>query len=525
MTRLFLRFYGGVLIVLFLAWYIHGKFSERWQDADKIRVVTTVHAGGARLVANRLNAASSSEERTEILEELQSLFEYDVSIKNRNELSSSVRKQLEHSDVAYDDPNDAVLANLVDEEKVVQLGRFPPAHKKGIEDTMSGWMQVVRNRLRKTDPSERGAMLVQLNKRFDTPIQIVSLTGLGEDAQEQLVAREDNCALYSFGPGEVHAGMLLTPGKEIIQVGPLPGFEDNKKMIATETLALVLLPAAAAIALLLRPVASQLRTVEKTAETIARGDLSARVDESQMNSAKPLAQAFNHMASRTEAIVRTQRELLQAVSHELRTPLARMRFAIDLIATSKTDKEREKRLESLDSATEELNGLVGELISYVRLETADPQLEREIISLQESMAALIPKFASIYPDVQIDGTEQIKGEVVFADRRGFQRAIGNLVNNAGRHANNRVNIQSSTYNGSTIIDVDDDGAGIAKADRERVFEPFVRLDEAVDKGSGVGLGLALVKRIVTQNGGSVEVLSSPLGGCRIRTRWPRRADV
>ena len=523
MTRLFLRFYCGVLVVLFLAWYIHAKFSEHWAAEDKIRVVTTVHSGGARLVANRLNAARSPEERGEILEEIKQLFGYEIMIRDRDDLPVRVRKQLDRSDVAYDDPSDSVLTTLADPDEVVQLGRFPPAHKKGIEDTMAGWMQIARNQLRSVDPSNRTEVLDQLNKRFDIRVQIVSLSGLPEGIQEQLVTREDHCALYRFGPGQVYAGIQLTPGKEIVQVGPLPGFEPNEQMIATATLALVLLPAAGAIALLLRPVASQLRAVEKTAETIAAGDLSARVDESQMNSAKPLAQAFNHMAGRTESIVRTQRELLQAVSHELRTPLARMRFAIDLIGTSKTDEEREKRLESLDAATEELDGLVGELLSYVRMESAKPLLEPEIISLRESIAALVPKFAAIHPSVEIDGTNHINGEVVFADRRGFQRAMGNLVSNAGRHANNRVQIQSSTFNGSTIIDVDDDGAGISKEHRERVFEPFVRLDEAVEKGFGVGLGLALVKRIVTQNGGTVEILDSPLGGCRIRTHWPRRA--
>lgn len=113
--------------------------------------------------------------------------------------------------------------------------------------------------------------------------------------------------------------------------------------------------------------------------------------------------------------------------------------------------------------------------------------------------------------------------MLWADRRGFQRALGNLVSNAGRHAKTRVSIHCESMNGSTVIDVDDDGTGIAEADRQRVFEPFVRLQDAAESGRGVGLGLALVKRIVTQNGGTVEVLDSPLGGCRIRTKWPRQS--
>ncbi len=75
--------------------------------------------------------------------------------------------------------------------------------------------------------------------------------------------------------------------------------------------------------------------------------------------------------------------------------------------------------------------------------------------------------------------------------------------------------------GATIVDIDDDGPGIPESEREHVFQPFVRL-QGNSPDRGVGLGLALVKRILAQHGGSVEALTSPLGGCRIRTTWPAR---
>jgi signal transduction histidine kinase len=82
-----------------------------------------------------------------------------------------------------------------------------------------------------------------------------------------------------------------------------------------------------------------------------------------------------------------------------------------------------------------------------------------------------------------------------------------------------VTVRAESVPGATIVDVDDDGDGIDEADRHRVLEPFVRLDDGTN-GSGVGLGLALVNRIVAQHEGSVQVLDSPLGGCRVRTTWP-----
>ena len=111
--------------------------------------------------------------------------------------------------------------------------------------------------------------------------------------------------------------------------------------------------------------------------------------------------------------------------------------------------------------------------------------------------------------------------VIVADRTGFQRAIGNLLSNAGQHAQSRVTIGLERTDQAAIVYVDDDGVGIPASERERVFEPFVRLASDAN-GKGAGLGLALVKRIVTQHGGTVDVQTSPLGGCRIRTTWPLR---
>lgn len=175
----------------------------------------------------------------------------------------------------------------------------------------------------------------------------------------------------------------------------------------------------------------------------------------------------------------------------------------------------------MDAATEEFDELVGELLTYVRMESLEPRRSAELVSLQEMFNVLIPKYAALHPSVNFESNEMIRtGEVaILADRTGFQRAMGNLLSNAGRHAKSQVTVTVAPGEEFVSVDVDDDGKGIPESDRARVFEPFQRLDDSTD-GRGVGLGLALVKRIVTQHGGMVEVLTSPLGGCRIRTTWP-----
>ena len=160
----------------------------------------------------------------------------------------------------------------------------------------------------------------------------------------------------------------------------------------------------------------------------------------------------------------------------------------------------------------------------MRLETTRPALDFEQISLRDELGVLIPKHAALHPTVQFELDESVSDEqLIVAERAGLHRALGNVLSNAGRFARSRVSISAaSAADGATIIDIDDDGEGIPEAERERVFEPFVRLQDSSPE-RGVGLGLALVKRIVIQHGGSVQALTSPLGGCRIRTTWPAQA--
>ena len=248
-------------------------------------------------------------------------------------------------------------------------------------------MRFTADKLDSATPGERQAVLQQLQERFDFPIDLTSREDLPSGPQGRIIGGAD-VVFYSQADDRWFAATPLSDGTEVVRFGAFPSFERNEQKAAATALALVLLPAALAIALLLRPVAQQLRHVESAAKAIAAGDLSARVDPRRVHSTKPLAQAFNNMASRTETLVRTQRELLQAVSHELRTPLSRMRFAIDLIETAKDDAERRQRLDSLDAATEELDELVGELLSYVRMETAEPLPNRELGAVRASQEGL-----------------------------------------------------------------------------------------------------------------------------------------
>jgi two-component system sensor histidine kinase RstB len=412
-----------------------------------------------------------------------------------------------------------VITALDGGSEFLQLGPFPEYFLFQIEDSIGGWVSMIANRLE--NASNMDEEISDLRKKFNYPIGLVDRSAIPKDQLGRIDAGR-SVVFYTERPERWLAAAAIKNSDNLLRFGPFPNFNQIEKNAATTTLTLVLLPIAFAIALLLRPISRQLRQVENVAKAIASGDLAARVDESNIGSARQLALAFNNMAIRTETMVRTQRELLQAVSHELRTPLARIKFAIDLVSSAKDEQDRNARLQSIDLATDELNELVDELLRYVTLETNNPVIQKEALSVAETLGSVVPKYQEIYPHVVFEVHQStVDDPVAIVDRLGFQRVLNNLLSNAGRHAKSKVDIHYYRTADSLIVEIDDDGVGVPENDRQRVLEPFVRLPSKSDtENPGVGLGLAIVQRIMEQHDGTVEILVSRSGGCRIKTTWP-----
>ena len=363
MPRLFLRFYLSILLVLLASWLIHGIVWQWRRDAEVTRVVEGAHGGGARLVARELNAVPIAE-REQKLKRLQERFDYKLKVLSRDDLPDKTGEKLAAgSDIAHADWGKlhGIAASLND-GKFVHLGPFPDYFIKEVEISVRGWARLMGDTIDDLPIDERKDYLDGVQAHFDYSVAIVNASDLPPRALARINKGED-LVFFSDSENGSFAATPLSGRTEMVRLGPFPRFTAVETSAATTTLGLVILPAALALALLLRPITRQLHRVENAAKSIAAGNLGARVDERSFKSAKPLAQSFNNMAERTETLVLTKRELLQAVSHDLRTPLARMRFAIELIESAKDDAERKQRLDALDTATEELDGLVGELLS------------------------------------------------------------------------------------------------------------------------------------------------------------------
>lgn len=535
MTQLFIRFYLGILAVLFLAWFIYGYVIEARARADRARVVTQAHHGGMRLMVEELQE-SSKEDRQRAIQNLQKSFRCPIELRPKSELSPSERRALSDLQTSIylrlGDSAEGVGIGF-DEADYLRMGPFNDYGLNAVEDSVQGWVRLASQRV--NNAPDTAQAISSISKEFPYAVARQEAINLPKFAMDRFRAGRE-VVFYPLEEKRWYASTKLSNSGDYLQFGPFPAFVKVEQPAATTTLALVLLPAALAIAMLLRPVAKQLRQLESAAQAIAGGDLGARVDEKHIGSAQPLAAAFNQMATRTETMLRTQRELLQAVSHELKTPLARLRFAMGLVESAGTESQREERLQSMDDAVEDLNKLVEELVGYVRTESLELTPNKESIDSIEAIQSAIGRAREISPGIEFY-VEKPLGDAdltINADRNAFQRAIGNLLSNAGRYARTQVVVRVSPNTDRSgrkeeshyvLVEVEDDGPGIPLEDRKRVFEPFVRLktesSEEKDRfrGAGVGLGLALVHRILEQHGGLVDVGDGVDGGCLVRTYW------
>ncbi|WP_431872389.1 sensor histidine kinase [Nocardiopsis eucommiae] len=223
-----------------------------------------------------------------------------------------------------------------------------------------------------------------------------------------------------------------------------------------------------------------------------------------------LARTANSSLSRLEEAVTRQRRFVSDASHELRNPIAGMRTKLE-VELSDPDPDlraRERLLSGLLSDTERLENIVEDLLEMARLDT-DRAQARERVDLAE-VAQLEFSGQPGPPQVFVHTSEPVYALV---NRLRVVRVLTNLVANATRHANGRIDVIVQHHEGAAVVEVHDDGSGIPVKDRERVFERFARLSESKERDpGGSGLGLAISREIAGAYGGTLVAGHSDLLG-------------
>lgn len=267
--------------------------------------------------------------------------------------------------------------------------------------------------------------------------------------------------------------------------------------------------------------AAPLRRVAATATAVDAGDLSPRivVDPASAAELRILGDSFNLMLDRLEEAFARQRGFVSDASHELRSPLTAIRGQIEVLAREPDPGPvAVKRVEAATLAElGRIERLVEEMLALARLDEGVGPARREVDAaafLREAVAAA-PGEATLGATVagRIDLDPDLVG-----------RVVRNLIENARRHAGPEGSVVVASVAAADRrlrVDVDDDGPGIAPAERERIFDRFHRSDAARARpAGGAGLGLAIARSIVDGHGGRIWAAASPLGGARVSFELP-----
>ncbi|WP_308431929.1 HAMP domain-containing sensor histidine kinase [Microbacterium sp. R1] len=233
-----------------------------------------------------------------------------------------------------------------------------------------------------------------------------------------------------------------------------------------------------------------------------------------------LATTMNGMLDRLDASATAQRRFVSDASHELRSPLATIRQHAELAQAHPEVTSIGELAEVVSEEGLRLQGIVESLLLLARLDEGASTLD-EAVDLDDIALGEVRRLRAAGLDV--DGTG-IHAARVHGDPRLLGQLVRNLADNAARHSRGRVAIAVIPSDGYVFVTVEDDGAGVLAEERERIFERFVRLDEARSRDAGgSGLGLAIARGIAASSGGSLTVDDSRWGGARFVLTLPRGA--
>lgn len=294
----------------------------------------------------------------------------------------------------------------------------------------------------------------------------------------------------------------------------------------TAQFALAMLVSGIACWILARYLTRNLAKISAATRRLAAGDLETRIEVRQRitkDEIDGLSQNFNNMAEALETSAQNQRRLVRDISHELRSPLARLQIALELARQGQS----EKQLDRIEQEADRLNDMIGQLLA---MPESTMQLG-DCIDLGELLSDIIEDSKIEADRKNISFQFQIKREMlVAASTNDLHSALENIIRNAIRYTSENSTIEIETHEkniepGVFEIAVSDEGPGIPETDQPYIFEPFYRVDQARNrKTGGYGIGLAIVKRVITAHNGSVSAENwrqTGRSGLKIKVTLPK----
>jgi len=272
----------------------------------------------------------------------------------------------------------------------------------------------------------------------------------------------------------------------------------------------------------LQRLAAEVRSRDSSSlQALPEGDLPDEV--------LPLVQSLNALLDRLGTALAAQRHFVGDAAHELRSPLTALKLQVQVLRRAPDEATRDEAARALTAGVDRATRLVEQLLALARSEAGPPR-DASAAPLAElvrlAMADVAPLADARGTTLELDVADGAEGVAVSGD--GDVAVLArNLIDNAVRYSphGGRVSVWvgvDAERHAAPVLQVDDDGPGIPAADREIVFDRFVRRDSAEGQ-TGSGLGLAIVRQVALRQGADVVLSDAPAGGLRVRVTWPARA--
>ncbi len=230
---------------------------------------------------------------------------------------------------------------------------------------------------------------------------------------------------------------------------------------------------------------------------------------------------------REVAVARLREDFVSNVSHELRTPLALIRMYAETLAAGRVPAGREPRYyATILAESERLSRLVGNVLHFNRFERGTARVSPQPLDLGVLVAEVAERYRPVVEQADCTLSVDVQPLAVAADADALSEAVVNLLDNAVKYGGpGPIEVRASRTRATAVVEASDRGPGLAPADRERVFEPFVRVQPAsadglVHTAKGTGLGLALVRRIALAHGGTALASARDGGGATFTLTLP-----
>ena len=512
MRSLFLSIYSGIvcsiLAVVFGVYFSLQHINKvRYQDylADVTQLTSTLVAKGI----NRQNEAN----KDRWLDLVATLMDVNITTTTREQGF----RQAGLSAIGADE---YTLTSPVEGEQAIQIS----ITLSGLtEKLLSATAFLALNELGHYPVEQRQAVFEQLQQQASFPVERLARQHLSLSTKQlRRLDRGETVLVRSESMGQQEWIVAYAPWgntQDVLAIGPIPFFEAYPIELLLSAMVLCLILIAAIVFLFIDHLRKRVQQIQLRVDAIGPSHEPDADQHTGGDTITELNDKINNMAGRIERLLNEQAYMIRAISHDLRTPIAKLQFRLETIGMMLGEDQQlvDKCREDIDS----LDRLIDELLTYERLSTK-PDLHFAEVDLGPLLQREIADTEVVFSDIafRLSGDDS-HSMLLLGNQTLLIRLFSNLLVNAAKFAQSRVDIKVTSVAGRWCINIIDDGPGFGDEDIQSLFKPFYKADKARTTGKGgYGLGLAIAKQIARQHGGDLSAANGDAGGAVFSIQLP-----